>query len=241
MTPVDKQIERLLLEANLYRMRGNLVLAEETCRKALSLKPQDPSLLEFLGDLQAAQGDVDSARATYKTALSLKPGDPTLEEKIARLVISMPPKTYAGFREPSPAVVPRPETKNPSSGGANVGIALLLASLVPGLGQFYTRQVVKGLLVMALAAVAVVQVAVGLAPILSKLFNMYQGLVPSNPEALPSAPQLSDISPVGVLLWLLVLFVVWFYGCVDAGFAASRRSRAARRDSTLYPNAGNPP
>ncbi|MGC8835102.1 MAG: hypothetical protein ACP5R4_13735, partial [Armatimonadota bacterium] len=60
MTPVDKQVERLLLEANLYRIRGNIALAEETCRKALNLKPQDPSLLEFLGDLQAARGEIDA-------------------------------------------------------------------------------------------------------------------------------------------------------------------------------------
>ncbi|MGC8834504.1 MAG: tetratricopeptide repeat protein, partial [Armatimonadota bacterium] len=198
------------------------------------------SLLEFLGDLQATRGEIDAARATYKAALSIKPGDPTLEEKIARLVISAPPKTPVGFSQPLPTVGPQPEAKNTGSGGANVGIALLLASLVPGLGQFYTRQVVKGLLIMALAAAAAVQVAVGLAPILSKLFNMYQGLVPSNPEALPNVPQLSDISPIGVLTWMLVLFAVWLYGCVDAGFAASRRSRAARRDSAMYTGSGNP-
>ncbi len=118
MTPLDKQIERLLLEANLYRMRGNLVLAEETCRKALSLKPQDPSLLEFLGDLQAAQGDVDSARATYKTALSLKPGDPTLEEKSLGWSSRRRRKPPLDLESPRQPPVPRPETKNPSSGGA---------------------------------------------------------------------------------------------------------------------------
>jgi len=238
MNPPDQEVERLLVTANLYRIRGDILLAEQTCRQALALRPKDPDILEFLGDLLCEKGEAQEAQAVYRLALEAQPGTARIEDKIARLVLdSTPAQTQRQKAAPTPptpvyqpARSPTPSGRVSASFHPNPGMAFFLGSLFPGLGQFYTKQPLKGLIVVAAAALTVFQIAVKLIPVLAALGSMYN--IPSEPEALPSAPSISTPSATGLIAWTLVFLAVWLYGCIDASLAALR-TQSARARSVL--------
>src|SRR5688500_9517480 len=58
--------ERLLREANVLRIRKQYAEAEERCRAAVELLPDDVSALEMLGDLLYDKGSLEEARDHYQ-------------------------------------------------------------------------------------------------------------------------------------------------------------------------------
>ncbi|MGQ9523917.1 MAG: tetratricopeptide repeat protein [Armatimonadota bacterium] len=235
MNPPEPEAERLLVTANLHRIRGDILLAEQTCRQALALRPKDPDILEFLGDLLAEKGDAQQAQTVYKSALEVNPGNARIEDKIARLVLSSTPTQSQQRRAaPPPSVqshqplgVPAGTAKPPASFHPNPGVALFLGSLFPGLGQFYTGQLLKGIVVIGLAVLTACQIAAKLIPVLTALGGAYS--IPSDPEAIPSAPAIPSISATGLGIWVLAFLAIWLYGCIDATLSAFRTQAARAR------------
>ena len=73
MTGAAEQAARATLsEAVAARERGDSALAEERCRAALALQPEDAAAWTFLGTV-LRQRDTDAARAAFARALELEP------------------------------------------------------------------------------------------------------------------------------------------------------------------------
>ena len=134
-TPPDTQ--RLLMAANLHRMRGELNEAETMIRAALQRDPDDYLTREFLGDVLTQKGDYTGAEAVYREVLKASPGRAAAEEKLARLIlkatpVSSPTATGGMLR-----------TDRPPS------MVLLLSLVFPGAGHYYLGDRVKGLIFVA--------------------------------------------------------------------------------------------
>ena len=93
-------------------------------------------------------------------------------------------------------------TMNESGARRRQVVALVLSGVFPGLGQFYNRQPIKGL-VLLVAGIA--------------LSWMLGAAVPTDPRALAQAGAALPVP-------LCVLLAIWFWACVDAWLSAGRRA-----------------
>jgi tetratricopeptide (TPR) repeat protein len=135
-----QQADRLLLNANILRRRGDVKGAEAEVCAALQLVPGDAAALEMYGDLLQATGRVDDALAAYERSLEVGPGRAGAERKFAALSVQQVPIPPGLYNEAGPR-------------GAHV--AVLLSALMPGVGQLYLGDTSKGLLFMLLALIMV--------------------------------------------------------------------------------------
>ncbi|MCX6359060.1 MAG: hypothetical protein NT029_04590 [Armatimonadetes bacterium] len=135
-----QQADRLLLNANILRRRGDVRGAEGEVRAALQLVPGDAAALEMYGDLLQATGRVDDALAAYERSVKAGPGRAGAERKYAALSVQQVPIPPGLYNEAGPR-------------GAHV--AVLLSALMPGIGQLYLGDTSKGLLFLLLALVMV--------------------------------------------------------------------------------------
>lgn len=109
-------------------------------------------------------------------------------------------------------------------GQHNPGVAVLLALLPPiiclyGIGQFYNRQVLKG--VLALFGAPFVALFVGLGSVVRYYAGFY-GSVLAEVDGKPASPA---PSPAFLCIGPLLIFAVWVLLAIDAGRVASRLSR----------------
>lgn len=203
------ETERLLMSANLHRVRGELNEAETMVRAALERNPDDSFAQEFLGDLLAQKGDYQGAEALYRAVLSKKdaPGRVTVEEKLARLVLRAHPVSVA-----TAAGAPLRTDRNPVS-------VALLSLLFPGFGHYYLGDRVKGLIFGAVAILllfAMVPAIVGTAQSVGAAVST--SLDPTGAERVPSAPNLSGAGQI--VLWAFMFFCLQMYATYDAYMTA---------------------
>jgi hypothetical protein len=104
-------------------------------------------------------------------------------------------------------------------------------SLVPGFGQFYNGQLVKGVVILGIVTLAMALIALsgsgsGLMRAIALAFN-------------PNAP--GNAAPPSPIAWfaLLVLVGTWLYSVVDAPFQAGKAREAAPRNPNLPPVPGD--
>lgn len=85
--PEDAQTQarRLLVEANLNRMRGQHQAAETLCRQAIAASPNSPAAWALLGDALAAQGRREEAAEAYRASLGIA-DDPMLRSRLEELL-----------------------------------------------------------------------------------------------------------------------------------------------------------
>jgi tetratricopeptide (TPR) repeat protein len=201
---IDARVEALVRDANLCRMRRQFVEAEERCRAALDLRPDDASALEMLGDLLAEKGSLQEAASTYQRAMAASPGRATLEEKHARLALELGEQQHQ--RQMAEMLLANPRAASSSLPPRNPLIALALSTLWPGLGQFYNQEFVKGL---AVAAGAVLAFVLGGVALLRLVFAMSgTRLAPSGIES----------------VFGLIYGFLWLYSVIDAAVQAQRSS-----------------
>lgn len=137
---IQAEIDRLLSEANVERLRGRFQEAEKRCQEALVLDERNVAAYELLGDLEYAQGHLSRALDTYQQARRLDPSRASLEEKVARLTVEViraevELEQAASLQE---GPVARKEFRSPVN-------ACLLSLLIPGLGQIYNRDYALGI------------------------------------------------------------------------------------------------
>jgi tetratricopeptide (TPR) repeat protein len=183
-----EQADRLLTMANLARRRGNYVEAEQRCREAVEKNPSDASALELYGDILQAIGRVDDAVLAYDRARELDPNRPSAERKYADLVLQQ----NRSIELLSEEYIPR-----------NPMVAVLMSSLLPGAGQMYNGQPVKGLLI-----------AVGMLICVFVLGWTDYGLMAG----------LTFISPP-LVFFLLLAGAIYIYAVVDANVNARKGRR----------------
>lgn len=125
-----RQAEQLLREASMLRRREKYADAIVKCREALALTPKDAPALELLGDLYQGVAQVNTALAAYKRATEADPKRASAERKYGDLLMRQ--QSWGGGADPE--AVPK-----------NGLVASLISLVVPGAGQIYNGEILKGL------------------------------------------------------------------------------------------------
>lgn len=208
-----QEVDRLLVLANVQRMRNQFVEAEDTCRKALEITPGDVALKEMLADILQERGKPEDALAEYKSAMELAPGKVSLETKYAKLIIEIAERKYE--KELAEDMINNPH-KYPVV-KKNVGLILFLAAVFPGLGQLYNKEYVKA---GVISGVAILFIAIWAITIKFGGYNAVTNI----------SDFFADTNPLVLVLGFLA-GILYLYGIFDAVFSASK-SNAARKSKT---------
>lgn len=217
----NAEIDKLLSTANVHRMRGQFIEAEDTYKQALELAPDRLDIMELVADMLQARGQLDAAAAEYRKILGHEPGRVSAETKYARVVLEI------GTREQA-KLIAQEMIDNPGKRTAprNPLLAAILSVAVPGLGQLYTREFAKGAIILGAFLLSVVILA--LSPMeTANIFNNLRALV--NPVG--SRGNL----PVGglVILASCVLAFIYIYAVIDAPITAAKQTEADRKAAGL--------
>jgi len=198
-------VDRLLREANVFRMRRQFEQAEERCRAALEFAPEDSHVTEMLGDLLREQDQVEKAAEQYRRALEQDPNRASLEKKYAELSLALAERQRQ--REMAQLALDNPDAFRTPKKKKNVAVALFLSLVWPGLGQFYIAEGldVKGVIL----AVASLLCFRGLAALFQMMLVMAGG----------RGSGANGSAMLGLLFCLLQVYAIG-----DAVFAAQRTS-----------------
>jgi len=203
----QEQIDALLREANILRLRGQAAEAEERCQAILERAPDDPTALEMLGDLLRGRGRLEEAAGLFQKAMAAAPNRPAPETKFAEITLELAERQRA--RDTATSMLHHPSS--PERQRRSVAIALMMSGFFPGLGQFYNHEITKGvfLVVGALACIGLGGDA---------LFRLF--------FTVATARSAGAVDSLGAWFGLLG-FVLWLYGVIDAVVVAQKRGRAA--------------
>lgn len=207
----ERELARLLAKANLHRLRGELLEAEDTCRQALQINPQDVLMREMLGDALSDAGKLKAALAEYRTALDYAPGKESLERKFAKVTLGIADQE----REKSIAqdMLLNPHKYAPKERSP---VVAFISSVVPGLGQFYNGEIVKAAVIFGTFLLFVLSYAF--------LQSEYP---PGMIRDLPSFLYLTN--PV-VKMTGWVFIIAYLYGLIDAPVTAGKTIRKPAGD-----------
>lgn len=156
------QVNRLLAEVTLLRMRGQLQEALERCREALAIDPASSFALEAQGDVLSGLGDHGEALESYRGALRLAPDRTELEEKVGLAALRISdeedlPEIQQEFVRTAEAQREKRKT---------ISTAVVWSVFLPGGGYFYLGDHSRGAVVflaflgLALYLVGVLMAAV---------------------------------------------------------------------------------
>ncbi len=214
LNPKREEVERLLRQAHLQKLRGQLTEATASVQQALELMPDDAGVWEMLGDLRQQAGDLSGAHDAYKRAHELAHDSAAIERKYAQAVLNltMQQEQFMQWQQALEGKLPSEEMGPPR----RPALAFLLSFVMPGLGQIYNGQLAKGAVLLGLVLLGLVLfLFVGDAR--TALENMLAFLV--NP-----ARMRGGISSFHLFI-ILMLFFIWLYGIIDAPLSAAARSR----------------
>jgi tetratricopeptide (TPR) repeat protein len=210
-SPDQARVEQLLRDAHIQRMRGQWVAAEDLCRKALEIDPDDAMGREMLGDILFQKGAWDDSLEAYRAAFEKQPQKGSLEEKIARVVL----RKDEDERERLATELLLTSPTAPAEAKRNATLAILLSLALPGLGQALVyRQHVKGGILVFLSLVSLVLGG------LQELMKML--LVFAGSGGRGSAAPNDMLAALGLLHVL-----VWLYAIIDASNAPGKKKRAS--------------
>lgn len=216
----ERELDRLLTTANVQRMRAQILPARKTLEQALliaqMLTPVHAAPVhEQRGDMLAAEERWPEARAEYEQALALCDGNrPSAERKLAEITIRISDEEAlqrlgGALRGDDLSDI----LSDPRTGKRHAGLAMIL-SIIPGFGQFYCGQFIKGAVLLAVFVVALLVISV--AP--EKL--EYLKLV----GATMTMQHYKATVPAHLHVFGFVAFASWLYSVVDAPFTAQRMS-----------------
>ncbi|MCS7263795.1 MAG: DUF5683 domain-containing protein [Armatimonadetes bacterium] len=190
----DDEVERLLTQANVERVKGNLSDAKRLIEQALQKAPNRADIHELLGDVYKAIGDLPSAFKCYKKAKDLDPSRRSAEEKFAATLLEL--------NQPSLADEVPFLPKNPN-------YAVLFSAFLPGAGQIYNEQWLKGIAMLVVALFS-----------LGYFLQFYQQMRTKTLPSLWQVQQQLEQASVGEILLLLfsglMAFCVWTWSILDA-------------------------
>ncbi|OYT71488.1 MAG: hypothetical protein CFK48_04360, partial [Armatimonadetes bacterium CP1_7O] len=154
LDPKREEIERLLRLAHIHQVRGERSKAKELLQQALELDAENAAVWELLGDYQREAGDWQSAHDAYKKAHELDPSNASIERKYAEAVLQLT-RQQEQYQQWERAL----EGKGTGDAIAlprNPGLAFLLSLLMPGVGQLYNGQFVKGGVILGIMVVGMI-------------------------------------------------------------------------------------
>jgi len=208
MDPVEApasrdKVEQLLQEAHLRRMRKQWAEAEDSCREALEIDPDEPAAGEMLGDLLYDKGSYSEALVAYRRALEHAPTQTVLEEKIGRAVLAE--QQDESDRLDAIATLARPSRAGTAR--RNALVTLLLCLICPGAGQLFLGQYLKGGILLGVGLVSLITGW-------NDLMKFWLGIM----GMLPRTTRVNDI----LALVGFVGIAVYIYSLVDAAAQADR-------------------
>jgi tetratricopeptide (TPR) repeat protein len=222
MTSADKdeaagaRTDSLLADANRLRAKGDLEAAAQRCRQALILAPGSSQAHELLGDVLYQQRLGDEAIEHYRLARAGNPQRLMLEDKIGRASLLIAQKDILRLRAEDLLRGKREEIPR------RPGIAAVLSLFVPGFGQIYNREHVKGAVLVCVWLMLILGAA-GTA-----LGSLRQG-APGGGLGLVGLG-LGAVFAVffsrPTLWWTLLSAAVWMYGIADAAIQAAKTMTA---------------
>jgi len=214
LDPKRMEVERLLRQAHLQQLRGQLEEASASVQQALELMPDDASVWEMLGDLRQQAGDMQGAHDAYKRAHELAPENAAIERKYAQIVlrITTQQEQFQLWQQALEGKLSEAETGVPR----RPGLAFLLSFVMPGLGQIYNGQLIKGGILLGITLIGLT-LFVAVSGGKETLQNMLAFLV--NPSRMRGG-----ISQFHLLV-VIMLFFVWLYAIIDAPLNAARSHR----------------
>jgi tetratricopeptide (TPR) repeat protein len=193
-------------------MRGQYGDAEGKVREALALAPEDTAGLEMLGDLLAEKGSLQEAAGVYQRAIDRAPGRPALEEKHAQVVLALGEQQHERalaqmlLENPRLALSGRP---------SNPTFAFVLSAILPGMGQIYNGEYLKGALFLGGAFLTFL---LGGEALVRLLF----------------AASGSRVAPSGIeAVFGFLSLLLWTASVVDAPVRARKRAESAARRAGL--------
>jgi len=208
------EVERLLTQASAERARGNFLTARRLLEQALQKAPERADIHELLGDVYRAVGDLSTALECYKKARELDPSRRSAEEKFASTLLEINPPTVS---EEVPFL-----PKNPN-------LAVILSALLPGAGQVYNEQWLKGIGMCAVALLS-----------LGYFLQFYHQI--RSASVLPNLSQVQqqlEQASVGEILLLLLAgllaFCTWTWSILDAYTTARKFQQRQRQQQQGQP------
>jgi tetratricopeptide (TPR) repeat protein len=211
------EIDRLMSRANVHRMRGELIEAEDCSRQALELDERRLDAREFVADMLYARGQLDRAAEEYKGLIERRPPDLTLEAKYAKVILEIGEREHEKIIAQEMLANPE-QFKTPEK---HPLWAFVLSILVPGVGQMYNGEkakggIILGIYVLLLTAIAFSSLAV------KNLFDNFKAML------VPPKNQPPPIDVVAALFVALLVFL-YIYAIIDAPISASKTSKIEKK------------
>lgn len=225
MTPqelddIQKQAEfdRLMTAANVHRRRSDYSQAEQLVRKALDIRPDDPEAREFAADMLFARGELDEAAAEYKRIFESDKTRTSAEEKYARAIVQI----SEGKRQQD-LLQDMLEHPRKFRVPARSPVVAAILSGIPGLGQVYCNQLVRGVAMFLVAALSWL-IFYALAPAMPDYSNFGDRMR----DAISATDRINyfmrNLGP-GAILFLCIAIFTQIYAIVDAAVIAEKTKK----------------
>ena len=133
------QIEGLIQQAQVARIRKQSQEVTKLLQDALAVAPHSPQVLELLGDDYLERRQYKAARDVYRRAVRLDPHNVGLERKLANVALKL--------EEANILLLGQSLEAAESAASARAGV--FLSAMVPGLGQMAAGRYVKGGVILA--------------------------------------------------------------------------------------------
>lgn len=214
LDPKREEIERLLRLAHIHQVRGERSKAKELLQQALELDAENAGVWELLGDYQREANDWQGAHDAYKKAHELDPTNALIERKYAETVLQLT-RQQEQYQQWERALEGK-GTGDEIALPRNPGLAFLLSLLMPGVGQLYNGQFVKGGIILGIMIVGAI-VFLATPGGSDFIYNLLAYLV--NPARVRGT--MSNLQ----LFTALMMFITWVYAFIDAPLSAAARNR----------------
>lgn len=210
------EIDKLISKANFHRMRGEYIEAEDAFREVLSKDESRTDMREMVADMLYARGQLQEAKSEYKKIMESCPGNTSAETKYAKVVLEIGEHDYEKLIAKEMLENPQKFAEAPK----HPLLSFILSALVPGLGQIYNKELVKGAIILGLFLFSLLIFA--LSPVeTANLFNTFKVLI----GAASKAPQLSPF----IALFAIMFVFLYIYAVIDAPIASSKSSHPERK------------
>ena len=209
-------MRELLGRATLLRVRGEHEKALEIAYEAVGLDNKNWEAHELVGDLLVLGNRPEQALESYGRARELNRSRVALEDKIAKAAL----KRAARLNAVALSQAYLDGTVKSDMVKRNPAYAALFSLLLPGLGQVYNGQLVKG---MAMLFAYTLCFALSVLAVLRDLATR-----PAGPQGILYGPSIDTSAILSALftgvaaIWVVLLLALWVYSVVDAAVRASR-------------------
>lgn len=211
----EQEVERFVALAHLQRMRGQIRDAEDTCRKALEMSPQDVKIREELGDILYEEGKLDMALAEYRAALTISPGVESLEKKFAKVTLEIGEAEHDRLLAEDMIRNPRKHGVRPRN-----PVVAVISAIVPGLGQLYNGQVVKGAIIFGAVLIFIIALAT----------------LQHYPRGIQTTAEFFYFTDPLVMILGILAAMAYIYGVIDAPLTADRLNKTIKDKHVVSSN-----